>query len=98
MKKIGIIVEYNPLHNGHIYHLNNIVREKDDIIIACMSSSLVNRGEISVFTKFDRTKLALEIGVDIVVELPSIYSLQSALIFAQKSVDILNYIEYYKVV
>lgn len=92
MKRIGIVVEYNPFHNGHIYHLNHINKSKDDIVIAIMSSSLVNRGEISVFTKFDKTKIALEYGVDIVIELPSLYSINRADIFSNCAIDILHYI------
>lgn len=92
MKKVGIVVEYNPFHNGHIYHLEKINKNPDDIIIAVMSSSLVNRGEISVFNKFDKTKIALEYGIDIIVELPSIYSINRADIFSSMAVDTLNYI------
>lgn len=92
MKKIGIIVEYNPLHNGHLYHFNNIPKNSDDIIIAVMSSSLVNRGEISVFNKFDKTSLALEMGVDLIIELPSIFTIQSGEIFAKRAIEILNYV------
>ena len=91
MKKIGIIVEYNPLHNGHLYHFNQIPKNADDIVIAVMSSSLVNRGEISVFNKFDKTALALEMGVDLIIELPSIYTIQSGEIFAREAINILNY-------
>lgn len=92
MKKIGIIVEYNPLHNGHLYHFNNIPKNSDDIIIAVMSSSLVNRGEISVFNKFDKTALALELGIDLIIELPSVYTIQSGEIFAKRAIEILNYV------
>ena len=67
MKIFGTIVEYNPLHNGHVYHYNQIPKKDGDIIIAAMSSSLVNRGEISTINKFDKTKLALELGIDIII-------------------------------
>lgn len=93
MKIVGIIVEYNPLHNGHIYHINNIKKNANpDLIIAVMSGNIVNRGEISVFNKFDKTSLALECGVDIVLELPSIFTIQRADIFARKAIEILNYL------
>lgn len=93
MKKVGIIVEYNPPHNGHLYHLNEVKNKSNaNILIAVMSSSIVNRGEIAVFTKFDRASIALEMGVDIVVELPSIYAMQSADIFAKRAVEVLNYL------
>ncbi len=91
MKIIGIIVEYNPLHNGHIKHFNSIPKSDDDIIIAVMSGNLVNRGEISVFNKFDKTALALEMGVNLVLELPSVFSIQSGDTFAKRAIEILSY-------
>lgn len=92
MKKIGIVVEFNPLHNGHLYFLNQIKKEPDDILIAVMSGNLVNRGEINALSKFDRTYLALNYGIDLVLELPSIYAMQSAEVFAKNAIDILNYV------
>ncbi len=92
MKKIiGIITEYNPFHNGHKYQIDKI-KEKynDSIIIVCMSSSFTQRGELSIINKFDKTKIAIENGVDIVIELPYIYSTQSSDIFASKAIEILN--------
>jgi len=91
MKIIGIVVEYNPLHNGHVKHFNSIPRDKDDIVIAVMSGNLVNRGEISVFNKFDKTALALELGVNLVLELPSVYAIQSGDTFAKRAIEILAY-------
>ncbi len=91
MKIVGIIVEYNPLHNGHLYHFEKIKElENPDLIIAVMSTSITNRGEISLFDKFKKTEQALKLGVDIVVELPLIYACQRADIFALKAVNILN--------
>ncbi len=91
MKKIGIICEYNPLHNGHLYHFNKIKEEsKADIIICVMSSSFSSRGDLSLFDKFTKTKQALSLGIDLVVELPLIYTLERADIFASNSVKILN--------
>ncbi len=91
MKKIGIIVEYNPLHNGHIYHINKIKEENNDaIIIAVMSSSFTMRGDLSVFNKFIKTKQALIANIDLVIELPFVYSINSSDIFAKYSVNILN--------
>ncbi len=91
MKKIGIIVEYNPLHNGHLIHLNKI-REKTnaDIIIACMTSSFSSRGDLSIFDKFEKTRQALEAKVDLIVEFPFVYSLERADVFAKNAIDILN--------
>lgn len=91
MKKIGIICEYNPLHNGHVYHFNKIKTEsKADIIICVMSSSFSSRGDLSLFDKFTKTKQALTLGIDLIVELPLIYTLQRADIFADNAVKILN--------
>ena len=91
MKVIGIIAEYNPFHNGHKYQIDKI-KEKypDSIIIVCMTSSFTQRGDISILNKWDKTKIALNNGIDIVVELPYIYSTQSSDIFASFGVKILN--------
>lgn len=90
MKIIGIIAEYNPLHNGHVYHFNSIKKDDDDILIAVISGSVVNRGEVSVFNKFDKTSLALQMGVDIVLEIPSVYVLQSSNTFARRAIELLH--------
>lgn len=91
MKKIGIVCEYNPFHNGHKYQLEKI-REKysDAIIIVCMSSSFTQRGELSILNKWDKTRCALNNGVNIVLELPYIYSTQSSDTFAEYAIKILN--------
>ena len=91
MKKIGIICEYNPFHNGHKYQIDKIKEKyKDSIIIACVSSSFTQRGELSIINKFDKTKTCLENGIDIVIELPYIYSTESSDIFAEYSIKLLN--------
>jgi len=91
MNIIGIIVEYNPLHNGHVYHFNKIKElENPDLIVAVMSSSITNRGNLSIYDKFEKTKQALNLGVDVVIELPLIYACQRADIFADKAINILN--------
>ena len=91
MDIIGIICEYNPFHNGHIYHINKIKEMyPDSIIIAVISSSFCQRGEISILNKWDKTKIALDNNIDLVVELPFVYSTQSADIFAKGSLKILN--------
>ena len=88
---IGLIVEYNPFHNGHLHHIQEIDRLfEDNIKIAVMSGDYVQRGEPSLINKFEKTKIALSQGVDIVIELPAFYSTQSAEIFAKGSVNILN--------
>ena len=88
---IGLIVEYNPFHNGHLHHIKEIDRLfEDNIKIAVMSGDFVQRGEPSLINKFEKTKIALSQGIDIVIELPAFYSTQSAEIFAKGSVNLLN--------
>lgn len=95
MKNIGIIAEYNPFHNGHLYQINKI-KEKfpDSTITVIMSPYFVQRGEPSILDKFVRAEIALENNVDLVLELPTIYSLQSAENFGRGSVKILNSLKY----
>ena len=91
MKIVGIICEYNPLHNGHIYHFNKIKQEsKADLIICVMSSSFSSRGDLSLFDKFTKTKQALALGIDLIIELPLIYTIERADIFGDYSVKLLN--------
>lgn len=88
--KIGIIVEYNPFHNGHIYQINEIKKiYKDSSIVIVMSSSITMRGEISLLNKWQKTDVALNNGVDLVIELPSVFC-QSADTFAYNAVKLLN--------
>ena len=88
---IGLIVEYNPFHNGHLHHIQEIDRLfEDNIKIAVMSGDFVQRGEPSLINTFEKTKIALSQGIDIVIELPAFYSTQSAEIFAKGSVNLLN--------
>lgn len=92
MKKvIGIISEYNPFHNGHIYQIKKI-KEKypNSIIIVCTSSSFTQRGELSILNKWEKTKVSLLNGVDIVIELPYVYSTQSSDTFAKYGVSLLE--------
>ena len=75
MKIVGIIVEYNPLHNGHVHHINKIKElAKPDLIIACMSGTYTMRGDLSLYNKFDKAYQALNNNVDLVIELPFVYS------------------------
>lgn len=93
MKKVGIICEYNPFHNGHIYHLKKIKEMyPDSLIILVMSSSFTMRGEISLLNKWDKTEIALQYGVDLVIELPVFYATNSADIFAEGAIKILDYL------
>lgn len=91
MKKVGIICEYNPFHNGHKYHLEKIKEMyPNSLIILVMSSSFTQRGEISILNKWEKTEIALNYGVDLVVELPFVYSSQGADIFACGAIKILK--------
>lgn len=94
MKAIGVIVEYNPFHNGHKYHLKK-AREVTgaDVVIAVMSGDFTQRGEVACFSRWKRTEMALENGIDMVVELPAFYSSQSAEIFAEGAVKILSQLD-----
>ncbi len=99
MKATGIVVEYNPFHNGHKYHLQK-ARElnPENIIIAVMSGDFVQRGEPSIIDRWTKTEMALANGVDIVVELPVFYSCQSAEIFAKGAIGILNELKCHSIV
>lgn len=91
MKTVGIITEYNPLHNGHLYHINETKRLSNcDRLICVMSGNFTQRGEPAILDKFTRTKWALNNGIDLVVELPFVFTVQNADIFAYTSVSILD--------
>lgn len=91
MKIIGIIAEYNPFHLGHKYQIDKIkALYPDSLIIAIISTNFTERGEISILNKWDKTTISLEYGIDLVIELPTIYATQSADIFAYGAVSILN--------
>lgn len=91
MKICGIIVEYNPLTNGHLYHIQK-AREitQCDVLIACMSGNFVQRGQPAIVDKWQRAKAACLNGVDLVVELPFVFACQSADYFAKGAIAILN--------
>lgn len=91
MKVAGIIVEYNPLHYGHLLHLQR-TREKTecDAIVAVMSGGFTQRGEPAIFSKWARTEMALHAGCDLVIELPSAYTVQPAEWFAYGAVSLLQ--------
>ncbi len=91
MKIVGIICEYNPFHNGHLEHIKKIKElYKDSLIICVMSGHFTQRGNVSVLNKWEKTKLALTYGVDIVLELPFVFACQSADIFAKASIELLD--------
>lgn len=90
-KIAGIVVEYNPFHNGHIHHIYETRKITNcDVLIAIMSPNFVQRGEPAFINKWERTQAALEHGVDLVIELPTYYAVQSADYFAMASVILLE--------
>lgn len=93
-KVVGIVAEYNPFHNGHKYQIEKIREKyKDATIVVVCSSSFTQRGDTSILNKFDKAKVALNNGVNLVVELPYVYSTQSSDVFASAAIKILNYLK-----
>lgn len=91
MKAVGIVVEYNPFHNGHLYQVEQAKEITGaDVVIVVMSSSFLQRGEPAIVSKWSRTEMALANGVDLVLELPYIYSTQKAETFANGAIAILD--------
>ena len=90
MKITGIICEYNPFHNGHKYQIDKVREEGADYVIAVMSGDWVQRGGPAIIDKYSRTTMALKSGVDLVIELPVIYSTAAAADFAYGAVSLLN--------
>ena len=96
---IGIIGEYNPFHNGHLYHLNKIKELFPNcLIILIMSGNITQRGDISIIDKWDKTDIALKHGIDLVIELPFYYVCNSSDIFAKGAISLLNELKVDKIV
>lgn len=94
MKAVGLVTEYNPFHNGHLYHLNKAMELTGaDISVAVMSGDFVQRGEPAVLDKYTRSSMALNSGVNLVVELPVNYAVSSAESFAAGALKVLDYIK-----
>lgn len=95
---VGIIGEYNPFHNGHAYHLEKSKQEAHaDYSIAVISGNFVQRGNVSLIDKWSKASMAISNGIDLVIELPTIYSISSAENFAYgavKILDSLNIVDY----
>ena len=94
MLKIGIVAEYNPFHNGHLYQIRKIkeIFGEDVLVVVVISGDFVQRGEISFLDKWEKTHVSLGYGVDLVVELPLYYSIQNAEIFSRMATKILDYL------
>lgn len=91
MNITGIITEYNPFHNGHKFHLEESKKQtKSDGTICIMSGNFVQRGGPAIIDKWKRTEMALNNGVDLIIELPTFYAVSSAEFFAKGAVSILN--------
>lgn len=85
----GIICEYNPFHNGHIYHIQKTKElTQCDILVCVMSGNFVQRGEPAITDKWSRAKTAVQHGVDLVLELPFLYATQSATYFANAAIHL----------
>ena len=94
MNVIGIVCEYNPFHLGHLYQLKKVKEMyPNSIIIVVCSSNFTQRGDVSIINKWDKTKIALDYGVDIFIELPFGYATQSSDIFAKGAIEILNHLK-----
>lgn len=91
MKVAGVITEYNPFHNGHKYQLEQIKRHTSaDYIVVVMSGDFVQRGEPAIIDKYERTRMALLSGADLVLELPAVFATASAEFFAGGGVSVLK--------
>lgn len=96
---LGIIAEYNPFHNGHLYHMQKSIEETNsDYVVAIISGNFVQRGNSSVINKWKKAEMALKSGVNLVIELPTIYSISSAENFAFGAIKILNELKIVKYV
>ena len=90
-KVLGIIAEYNPFHNGHLYHLKKSKELTNcQYSIAIISGNFTQRGSTSIIDKWEKTKMSLSNGVDLVIELPTLYSISSGENFADGAIKILN--------
>jgi predicted nucleotidyltransferase len=91
IKSLGIIAEYNPFHNGHLYHMK-VSKEltNAEVCIVAMSGNFVQRGQAAIANKWLRAETAVKCGADLVVEIPVVFACNSASYFAQGSVEILE--------
>ena len=90
-KVLGIVCEYNPFHNGHLYHLEQSKKATgSNYVVAIMSGNFTQRGSTAIIDKWSRTEAALKCGVDLVIELPVLYATSSAENFAEGAIHILD--------
>lgn len=96
---VGIICEYNPFHNGHLYHLNKVKElAKGEEIILILGGNFLQRGNLSIISKYNKTKIALEYGINLVIELPFQFATQNADLFAKGAISILKKLKCNKLV
>lgn len=99
MASVGIIAEYNPFHNGHLYHLNKIKElYPNDTIILVMNGNFTERGDVSLLDKWKKTEIALKAGIDLIIELPYPFATQSADYFSYGAITILEKLQVEKVI
>ncbi|MEA3465565.1 MAG: nucleotidyltransferase family protein [Thermodesulfobacteriota bacterium] len=92
MRGVGVITEYNPFHNGHLYHVQQARQcSGADVVVAVMSGHFLQRGEPALVDKWTRAQMALHCGVDVVVELPLPYACNSAPLFARGAIQVLDF-------
>lgn len=91
MNILGIVAEYNPLHNGHIYHIKKSKEiTNSDLVVVVMSGSFTQQGNIAIYDKFTRAQIAVKYGADLVLELPTIFATSSSEYFAYGAINLLN--------
>lgn len=91
MSVVGLITEYNPFHNGHLYHIQEAKRISGaSTVVVVMSGNFVQRGTVAMVDKYTRTSMALQAGADLVIELPVCYATASAEYFASGAISILD--------
>lgn len=90
MKVCGVVAEYNPFHNGHLYQLKEARKKTGaDVLVVAMSGNFLQRGEPAIIDKWERAAVALKYGADIVVEIPAAFSVQPADLYAKGGIEIL---------
>ena len=90
LKAVGLVVEYNPFHNGHLYHLQKAKEVIGaDVVVAVMSGNFTQRGEPTILDKWQRARAALNNGVDLVIELPLVSAVEPADRFAAGALQLL---------
>ncbi|MHC1722309.1 MAG: nucleotidyltransferase [Aminipila sp.] len=91
MKVLGIIAEYNPFHNGHLYQLQKSIDITEaDFVVAIISGNFTQRGEAAIVSKWSRAEMAVRNGIDLVIELPFVFACNNAEYFAKGAIEILN--------